>query len=67
MALAPTFLEFGVHVGVFLVLPGTSGLQFGTPGRHFGTRGTQILCLFSTLGRIPESFEHLRGKASKKV
>ena len=67
MALAVTFLEFGTHVAVFFVLRGTSGLQFGTPGRHFGTRGTPFLCLFSTLGRGPESFKHFRGKASEKV
>ena len=67
MALAPIFLECGTHVVVFFVLRGTSGHQFGTPGRHFGTRGAPSSCLFSTLGRGPESFKHFPGKASKKV
>ena len=58
------FLEFGTHVAVFFVLRGTSGLQFGTPGRHFGTRRAPFLCLFNTLERGPESCKHFRGKAS---
>ena len=34
-----TLLHFGVHFHVFLILWGTLGLQFGTPGRHFGDLG----------------------------
>ena len=67
MALAPTFLEFGTHVVVFFLLRGTSGLQFGTPGPYFGKQWASFLCFFTTLGRGPESFKHLRGKASEKV
>ena len=67
MALAPIFFEFGVHVNVFLVLRGTSGLQFGTPGRYFCTRGAPFSCLFNTLGRGPEPWKHFRGKALNKV
>ena len=64
---ADFFFEFGTHVSVFFVLRGTSGLQFGTPGRHFGTRGASPSCFFSTLGRGLESFERFQGTDFQKV
>ena len=67
MAHALTFLELAGHVGVVLVLRGASELPFCTLGRHFGTLGTLFLCLCSILGRGPESFNHFRGKVTRKV
>ena len=54
------------HVGALLVLRGSSGLQFGILGRHFGTRGRPFLCFLNTLWRGPEPFKHCRGKGLKK-
>ena len=67
VAPAPTFLHLGVHFCVFLGLSGTLGLQFGTPGRHFGDLGTSIWCLFSTLGRALAPFRQFWGKDAETV